>query len=255
MSCTKFFYNNLVKSATLTPSSENALFPVENIQDDRRTKVFRSTANSDDIYFDFGSAEEIDSFMAVGHIINGIGFSSASLELNNVATWTSGAIETIPITIDYVNNLAYGSVDIPVNARYAKLILTSTTGFVEVSKVFIGASTEIGTNDFSFPLKFQNNNLGSAQKNRYGQKFFDIVISQKSFSAGISTMTNEEVEVIYQLAGFCSIDRPFFMRIDGAQVFSDGNRTAGYYYLKDDPVYTYSPGGFWNADLILEEGT
>jgi len=252
--CTKFYWNNLVESAVIDPSTENALFPVENIQDDRRTKVFRSTTNSDHVYLDFGAAEPIDSFVSVGHTVNGFGVSSISVELNNVATWTSGALATITVTIDNVNGVAFGSLVTAVNARYAKIIMTSTLGYCELGKVFIGEMSEIGTNDFSYPIKYQMNNLGSVQKNKLGQKFFDLQQSQKTISASIDAMTNTEVEVIHEMANSVSFDKPFFMRVEGAQIFSDSERVSGYYYLKDDPVFNDNQGGFWSVELAMEEG-
>lgn len=254
--CTKFYFNNLAESAVLNPSSENAQFPAENIQDARRTKVFRSNTNSDHVYFDFGSAEPIDSFVAVGHIIDGFGFVSASLELNNVATWTVGAIATIPVTIDTINDIAHGELVTPVNARYAKLILTSTLGYCEVSKVFIGLKEEIGTtSDFTFPLTFQMDNKAIVQRNRYGQKFVDEIVSSKKFKGDLRTLTNDEVEMVYNLANQNSFTKPFFMRIEAAQVFTDNDRVNGYYYLVDDPSFSYEAGGFWSTSLTLEEGT
>lgn len=252
--CTKFYYNNMADVAVMTPSTENAQFPVENIQDGRRTKVFRSTSNSDYIYLDLGAAEAIDSFVTVGTPLDGFGVSSISVELNNVATWTSGALATISVTIDNLNNIAFGSLVTPVNARYAKIIMTSTLGYCELGKIFLGEMNEIGTNDFAYPLKYQMNNLTSVSKNRGGQKFFDVVPSQKIFSGSIDAMTNTECDVIYDLANYVSFDRPFFFRIEDAQVFSDNNRVSGYYYLKDDPVFNYSAGGFWSVGLNLEEG-
>lgn len=253
--CTKFYYNNLLESAVVNPSTENAHFPASNILDPRRTKVWRSTTNADHVYFDFGAAEPIDSIVMVGHIINGFGFTTASLELNNVATWTSGAIATIPVTIDTINGIANGELVTPVNARYAKLILTSTLGYCEVSKTFIGIKEEIGTaNDFTYPLKIRWDDLASISKNRYGQLFVDEVTMQKSFSGAINTMTNDEVELVYDLFKQNSITRPFFMRIETATIFNDNDRVAGYYYLEKEPEFNYVSGGFWNVGLDLREG-
>lgn len=256
MSCSKFYFNNLALDAILTPETENAQFPVENIKDARRTKVFRSTSNSDFIYFDFGSAEPIDSVFLVGHSIDGVGFTTASLELNNVATWTSGAIATIPITIDTANNLAFGELVASVNARYAKLILTSTLGYCEVSKIFIGVGENLGTeNDFSYPLNVTFANNSTVQKNRYGQRFVDEVNEQKRFKGDLRTMTNAEVEVIHDLARQCSNTKPFFLRISNVNIFNDNDRINGYYYLTSEPQFSYESGGFWSVSLDMEEGT
>lgn len=256
MSCTKFYFNNLTDDAVLTPSTENAQFPAENIQDARRTKVWRSTSNSDHIYFDFGSVEPIDSCFMVGHSLNGLGFTGASLELNNVATWTSGAIATIPLTLDAENNLAFGELVNSVNARYGKLILTSTLGYCEVSKIFVGLGENTGTeNDFSYPLSVTFSNNATIQKNRYGQRFVDEVNEQKRLTGEIKTMTNAEVEVIHDLARQNANTKPFFLRISNVNIFSDSDRMSGYYYLLNEPTFTYESGGFWSVQLNMEEGT
>lgn len=256
MSCTKFYFNNLALDAVLTPETENAQFPAENIQDARRTKIFRSTTNSDHIYFDFGSAEPVDSCFLVGHTLDGLGFTTATLELNNVATWTSGAIATITLTLDTANNLAFGELVASVNARYAKLILNSTLGYCEVSKIFIGVGENLGTeNDFSYPLNVTFANNSTIQKNRYGQRFVDEINEQKKFSGDLKTMTNAEVEVIHDLARQNSNTKPFFLRISNVNVFTDNDRVNGYYYLTSEPQFTYESGGFWNVSLAMEEGT
>ncbi len=256
MSCTKFYYNNLALDASLSASSENAQFPLENIQDPRRTRVFRSGDNADHIYFDFGSAEPIDSIFLVGHQLSGLGFTTASLELNSVASWSSGAPATIAITVDAANNMAFGSINSPETYRYAKLILTSTLGYCEVGKIFIGEGTDLGTeNDFTFPLDIAFNNNSTIQKNRYGQKFIDELNEQKRFGGELQMMTNEEVEIIYQMARQCSTTKPFFMRISNVNMFSDNDRASGYYYLVNEPVFLYQKGGYWNTKLVLEEGT
>lgn len=255
MGCTKFYYNNLVLDAVLNPSTENAQFPVENLQHAFRTKVYRSTTNSDHIYFDFGAAEPIDSFVAVPHIIDGFGFTTASLELNNVATWVGSPLATIPITIDTVNGIASGSIGTPVNARYAKLILTSTLGYCEVSKIFIGEVSEIGSeNDFQYPLDFDQDDFSNITRNRYRQKFIDTLPTQKKFKGSINTMTNDEVELVRDLNVVCSKRKPFFIRFENVNIFNEPNIINGYYYLVDNPSFKYVAGGFWDATLALEEG-
>ncbi len=256
MSCTKFYFNNLALDAVLTPETENAQFPAENIQDARRTKVFRSTSNADYIYFDFGSAESIDSVFLCGHILDGLGFTTASLELNSVATWVGAAPSTIAITVDAENNLAFGELGTPVSYRYAKLILTSTLGYCEVSKIFIGLGENLGTeNDFSYPLGITFANNSTIQKNRYGQRFVDEINEQKTFRGDLRSMTNAECEVIHDLARQCSNTKPFFMRISNVNIFTDNDRVNGYYYLTQEPQFSYESGGFWSVSLAMEEGT
>lgn len=254
--CTKWYYNNLATSANLSPSSENALYPAENIQDTRRTRVWRSTTNTDHIYFDFGSAENLDSIVLVDSLFNGFGFTTASLELNSVATWTSGAPVTISITIDNTNGIAFGKHSSTVNYRYAKLILTSTLGYCEVSKVFIGVEREVSAQvDFSYPLKYSNQDKSIVAKNRYNQIFVDSIYRFKQISGQINTMTNSEVDVLIELDNLCSTTKPFFVRFDQAAVnlMTDNDVMAGYYRLTKELEFSLSSGNYWNTSIDMEE--
>jgi len=254
--CTKWYYNNLAIDANLSPSTENALYPAENIQDTRRTRVWRSTTNADEIYFDFGAAEDIDSIVMVDSLFNGFGFTTASLELNSVATWVMGAPVTIAITIDNTNGIAFGKHSSVVSYRYAKLILTSTLGYCELSKIFLGVEQEVSAQvDFTYPLKFGYDDKAVVSKNRYNQLFVDEVYRFKNLSGTINTMTNAEVEVLMELDNLCSITKPFFVRFDQAAVnlLTDNDELAGYYRLTKEPEFTLTSGNYWNTSLDMEE--
>lgn len=254
--CTKWYFNNLALDANLSPSTENALFVAENIQDTRRTRVWRSNTNADHIYFDFGAAENIDSIVMVDSLFNGFGFTTASLELNSVATWTMGAPVTIAVTIDTDNGIAFGKNSSVVSYRYAKLILTSTLGYCEVSKIFLGVEQEVSAQvDFTYPLKFGYEDKATVSKNRYNQLFVDEVKRFKSISGSINTMTNAEVDVLMQLDELCSVTKPFFVRFDQAAVnlLNDNDKLSGYYRLSKEPEFTLSSGNYWNTSLDLEE--
>lgn len=255
--CTRWYFNNLAEDATLSPSTENALFPATNIQDPRRTKVFRSLSNSSHVYFDFGAAEEIDSIVLVDHLLNGFGFTAATLELNSVPTWTSGAPVSIAVEIDQENGIAFGKHTSIVNYRYAKLLLTSSLGYCEVSKVFIGKEEVISSQvDFSYPLNFSRRNSSTIAKNRYNQAFVDVLPSFRQISGSIMTMTKDEVDVLLELDKICSIDRPFFIRFDEdeATLLNDNDVMAGYFRLSDELRFQLVAGGYWNcAGVSMEE--
>jgi len=254
--CTKWYFNNLAIDANLSPSSEKALYPAENIQDTRRTRVWRSTTNTDHIYFDFGSAEDLDSIVLVDSLFNGFGFTTASLELNSVATWTMGAPVTIAITIDTNNGIAYGKHSSVVSYRYAKLKLTSTLGYCEVAKVFLGVEQEVSAQvDFSYPLKFGHDDKAVIAKNRYNQIFVDEVKRFKNISGNINTMTKDEVDVMLDLDSQCSITKPFFVRFEQteANLLNDNDQMSGYYRLTKELGFDLTSGGYWNCSVDMEE--
>lgn len=254
--CTKWYFDNLVLDANVSPSTENAQFPASNIADPRRTKVFRSLADTAHVYFDFGAAEEIDSVILVDHTLHGFGIATASLELNTVASWSSGAPVTIPITVDDANGIAFGKHSSVVNYRYAKLILTSDLDYCELSKVFIGKERVISAvTDFDYPLGFKRNSAGTKTKNRYNQTFVDEVATFRSITGALKVMTNDEMDVISELDKICSNVRPFFLRFDSGEVelLNDNDEMSGYFMLANEISFQKIRGNYWETGQMTFE--
>jgi hypothetical protein len=249
----RFYVNNFVKSATITPSEVNAQFPSSNLQDDRRTKVYRSTTASCDIVFDFGSAKDINSVAIVDSGISSFGFTSATIELNSTNTWTSPAVSQV-LTIDAEAgwvNYNWSSLQ---NYRYARLVLTNATSPVELSKLFIGKDTYLESVCFSYPLNFRYNNRAIKTQNRYGQKFFDEINTQKELGGSIPSMNKTELDTLLEMIDYASFTKPIWLNFNATNMMNDANRISGYYYLDDDPVLTLQAGNFWNVNLSLTEG-
>jgi hypothetical protein len=252
----KFFYENLVEQATLTASSENAQYPLSNILDDRRTKVFRSTSNDTNVVFDFGTARPVDMIMLVDSGLRGFGFLTATLEFNNSDLWTTPAY-SIALTIDSTYGFAFAEMASTQSFRYARLVLTNTAGYCELSNLFLGQALDIGDMAFSYPIRFAQENNASITKNRFGQRFIDEVNSYKTLSGQLQTLNKSEVEALFEMAEYVSITRPIWVYFPEAlsNVSENNNRLSGYYYLKADPDLSLVAGNFWNTALTLEEGT
>jgi hypothetical protein len=250
----KLYTDNLVKQATLTASSENAQFPLSNLKDDRRSKVFQSTTTACNIVFDFGDIREIDSVCIVESGFDPIGFTSATIELNSVNSWVSPPVSQV-LTIDPVNgwvNYDWASVQ---NYRFARISFVNTPNPIEVSKVFIGKRTELDQICFSYPINYKQNNNASVTRNRLGQKFIDEVNTQKEFSGSINTMTKDEVDQIFEVVDYASFTKPIWVNFNGSYVLNDENKISGYYYLNDDPTFTLQSGNYWSVGLSFTEGT
>ena len=129
---------NLVDQATLTASSANALFPVSNLQDPRRSKVFRSTSNSANIVVDMQETSAINTIFVVADKRSGFGITSISVEFNATNTWGSPAY-SIAVPFSTIHNLGFVEFPSTVNYRFARIVMTSTLGYCEISKIFIGS--------------------------------------------------------------------------------------------------------------------
>jgi len=249
----KFYVNNLVKSATITPSEVNAQFPVSNLIDDRRTKIYRSLTGSCSIVFDFGSAQPINSIAIVNSKIAGFGFTSATIELNATDSWTSPAVSQA-LTIDSENGWVNYNWLTDQTYQYARLVLDNGSNAVELSKLFIGKSTYLEGVCFSYPINFRSNNRAITTQNRYGQKYFDEINTQKELSGSIPLMNKNEIDTLLEVIDYASFTKPIWLNFDASNFLNDENKISGYYYLSDDPQLNLQAGNFWNVSLSLVEG-
>ena len=131
----EIYHDNLIDQSTITASSENLLFPLSNIKDPRRSKVYRSTLNSANIVIDFNETSEVDSFVIVADKRNGFGFSAISLEFNATDEWTSPAA-TESITFSTQFGIGINEFTTTHSYRFCRIVLTSSLGYCELSKVF-----------------------------------------------------------------------------------------------------------------------
>jgi len=249
---TKFFALNQVESAIITPSTVNAQFPASNLKDPRRTKVFRTTAGSGFVVFDFGESVDIDSFLICDNGREGFNLSSLTFKVNNVNSWVTPMF-TSPVVLDYVFGLGKVQTPTVLSARYVRLDFTSPEDFCEISNVFIGKMSEILT-DVTYPIDFKQNNLAVVAKNRLGQRFVDEIATAKEVGVSLAFLTKDEMDAVFEVLDYCSNTRPLWLIFDSTEITNNNNRIGGYFYLKDDPQLQYVAGNFWNLSLDLEEG-
>jgi hypothetical protein len=248
----RFYALNQVYESIMTASSENAQFPVDNIKEDRRTKVFRTTSSSGDIVMDFGGSVDIDSFMVVPHSSDGFGISTLTLELNATNDWVSPAVSQV-ITLDTTFNVGSFEWSTIQSYRFARLVFTSTLTYCEIANIFIGKRVEFQDNDITYPISYKQVTRRNESENRYGQKFIDEINTQKVFSGSINTMTLAEIDQLLEMLDFNAITRPVFVAFESSSILNDVDRLNGMYYLAADPQLEFDQGNYWNISLSFEE--
>jgi hypothetical protein len=251
----KYYGLNQVHAATITASTESAQFPLTNLQDDRRTKVYRSTSNSDTMVIDFGQAVDIDAFCIVDNPMLGFALSTLTVELNATNSWGSPAVSQA-ITLDQTYGWGAYEWATTQNYRFARLVMTSTTGYCEISKIYLGPKSAPGALDFTYPLTFEQKTNCTISENRYGQKFVDDINTQKIVGGEIQHLYKDELDSLLELFDYTSVTRPMFITFDATAMFeTNNNRINGYYYLNKSPQYSYQTGNMWSLKLTFEEGT
>lgn len=251
----KFFSNNKSLNATKTASTANAQYPITNLDSDFRTKVWRSTSNADNIIFDLGSAENVDSVVIVDNWQNGFGFTACTVEGNATDSWGAPSFSTT-LTIDTEFGFALKEFASTQSYRYWRLVFTSTLGYVEVANVFIGTKTEVTTNGIDYSWSFKDNDNKKVDTNRYGQEFIDDINSRKELSNLAYKVANTtELNTLFTVFDEVRTVKPFFLSIgDGTQtILDDDDRARGFYKLSSYPTITNTTSGFYSITMNMRE--
>lgn len=252
MSCLKFFSGNLIDQATLYPSSENANFPASNLLDPRRSKVYRSTSSTTSIILDFQETSEVDSIFIVDEPRNGFGISTLGFELNATANFTSPAYSD-SITFSPIHGAGY-KVFTQQDYRFCKLSLTSSLGYCELSKLFIGKHIDLGRGP-NFNWTYQDKDLSIVKENRYGQRFVDVIQRQKALSIQLNLLDKTQLDQIFDLYDSKSTIKPFFVVIGDDNMVSDHRRFSGMVYLNAMPTIINTSFGRYSISMQMEEAT
>lgn len=248
----KFYATNLIDQAVISASSENLLFPKSNIQHDHRTKVFRSNGNSDSIVFDLGETSAIDSILIVPSPRYGFGFITATLELNGTDSWITPAFSQA-LTINHTHGIAYADFVIQ-NYRFARLVLTSTAGYCEVSNVFLGKKIEFESGSgIELGWTFQDDELSITKKNQYGQRFIDVKTRQRKFSWSLKALNPDELDQVFEIYDLCGETRPFYFRMGDANMINDPDRLSGMYFLTNIPTIRNPSFALYELPMSVEE--
>lgn len=254
MSCFNIFTKNLVDQSVLTPSSENALFPVENIQDYRRTKVFRSTSSSANIIFDFGETSDIDSIFILAEKRNGFGFDSVTVEFNGTSNFTSPAA-SYAMTFSDEHSLGHLELPAKISYRFARIVVTSSLlSYCEISKVYFGTKAET-TASIKFGWNLKDEELSLKSKNRYGQVFADVITRQKKINFAFSYVNKDDLAILNTILDDCGETKPVWIKIGDSSMSDDYRRTSGAFNLSDIPQITNSHFNKYNLSFALEEIT
>lgn len=248
----EIYSDNLIYQSKITASSENAFFPIKNILDPRRSKVFRSTSPTTQIIFDFNETSEIDSFMIVDDKINGFGVHTIKLEFNGTNEWSSPAAEEV-IEFSPTHGIGFKEFN-KKEYRFCRMVLTSTLPYCEVSKVFIGKKMNLNRS-INFNWTIKDNELSNKQTNRYGQIFVDVILRQKTINCALSLLDKEQLDKINVWLDTYGESRPFFIRLGCNNMVVDNRRFSGMVYLSDVPTISNPFFNRYNLSMTLIEAT
>lgn len=250
-----FLSNNLVDSAviSLTTGTENAQFPLSNLQNAATAVKFRSQENDVVILFDLQQTRQIDAIALHGDTNADLGMTTASIK-TSLTTDFSGSV-AVPISLSAGHLMGYEYIT-PVNHRYVELTLSGTGSYVELSNIFIGARTEIEQNNLSissFRYGYRDNSTTSA--NKYDQLFVDKRNSTKFVGGTLEFCTKTEQQTLDEMFRRHQRSEPLWMIVDkeGAGMNEGAYKLTVYGYLQDVPQWSAAGGQHYSSNVRVNQ--
>lgn len=246
-----FYANNLTDQAIIASSSENALFPLTNVRDPRRTKVFRSTSNDTSIVFDLIESSDIDSFVFVSNPNLGFGFSTITIEANGTDEWSSPEF-TSTMTFSTKHGIGIKELTDKITYRFVRFVFTSTLGYVEVANLFIGMKTK-PNRGINYGWTYRDEDLSIVKENSFGQRFVDTIGRQRQFAGSINNLDKTNLEMFYDVYDGKGRTHPFFVKIGSSDIMLEVERYSAMVYFTSMPVITNRFFNNYQLSLQLEE--
>ena len=253
-----FLTDNKAVGATYTvlgSTTENAQFPLTNIDKVFTTKVFRSNEASAVIQVAFDSSQSIDTFAIVGNNLTGLGIDSCTVEGSPTTSFPGTNIETVDLSADY--SIGFKFLDNPGSFRYWKITLTGTS-YCEVSNIYLGARTVVANNHFdlgSFAYSIQDN--FKAKSNNYGQLFIDQYNSVNMLSGSVKYANTTELEQINNIYAEVGNTTPIWFIFDSEGNLSTDTSSkflfSGYFYLNGKLQWKSSAPALFDTKISFIE--
>ena len=130
-------YDNLIDDYTLTPSSEDGSYPVENIQDTRLSRVFRTDSEVSDVTIDIdlGSAQGITCCAILAHNIT----SGATIKIQ--ADDNAGFSSPAELSLTHAAGIIVHFFSSTPSYRYWRFYIdddSNSDGYIELGRLFLG---------------------------------------------------------------------------------------------------------------------
>lgn len=254
MSKIMFLDKNLMLNSNLSilSGTEDAQFPLSNVKHVFTTKVFRSQSNSVSILIDLKTIQACDIVAIKGSSVDGIGFTSATIEGSPTLVFAGTPIN---IDISSIHNFAFKEFE-STPCRYWKLTLNGGD-YVELSNLFLGSKTQMMDNSLSIGFSYTRNTNNKVVKNAYGQRFTDTYNTVDVLTGEIKLVNDVEFDQLNELHINKGENEPLWFLLDskGDLGISESEFLfSGYFYMKDFVWKNIAPG-LYDVNLSLEEAT
>lgn len=237
-----YLYENLIETASITSSTEDAAYPLENLYHPWLAKAFKFTVTTGGwIEFDFGSPQSFDTVCIHGHNLN----SAATIAI------TAGAAPAPAGSIGAPSWAKYNIWD-DVGAqtyRYLRVtIVDSNSVATRIGGIRIGTRVEL-----SRPRRLGETPWSRDQKNLTGETYRGVISAYKRYA-------REKRRWLFQMLGQSQLDalRTLHELVDGNLVpftmIEDTERAEALFGRKEetfDPQEEIEPSVYGGAEIYL----
>lgn len=241
----RIIWNNLADTGTLTALSEDSSFPKENVQNEFKTKTWRSTGITDEwLKWDLGSSQNVTCVAVVNHNFDAGG--TYVFEGNDTDDWASPAVsETLTyddgIVLKYFTGGSY---------RYWRLKMTNTSGtYVSVGRVMFGPYTEPSQN-YSASWRQRDVDWSAFSRSMGGQAHMDKRETYKSLTLNFEAAPLTDKQLIETMFDTVGISHRVVISLDPTNYLNDRS-----YYgrFPESPVFSHTISEQYDYSLTFEE--
>lgn len=228
--CRIIDYNYVVQSTVdLTASTASSSFPVSNLKSLHRTKVWRSTNNTNQtVVIDLKTSEEIDSVVVLFHPLDGNKLTPdavISMQGNATNEWSSPAV-SVTLTLDEDFEVASYFWSTANEYRYWRLKVTDPTNesdYIEIGKVILGKATQLSQCP-EIGFSYMNDDLSSVSRTEYNQVYSDVKPNVRSFEFNYNILTYADFETLQDIYDRVGSTVPVLLSLDTGEALFDKDR-------------------------------
>jgi hypothetical protein len=205
------YIDDVTSATSLTALTENTYYPITNVQNQRLTKVYKSTAcTAQTVTINLGSAHAITTAAILGHNISSA--ATVTISANSSDSWPGATSQTITYNVGMM--LAYFT---SVSYQYWQFSIddgTNTDGHIEIGRLWLGDYITVDPSSL-LSFKVTKHRSDNVFHGRGRQKFASIGTGWREFAFDFplsdETML-DKIGAMYDAVGnhssfiFCNFD-------------------------------------------------
>jgi len=247
-------------NVALTASTSDASFPVSNLSNPLRSKVWRSTAaTSQFVLIDLKTTEEIDSFVMMFPFEETIAISSTAtvkLQANATSDFSGSPAVDVTLTLDEKFNMYTHFFTSDQSFRYWRVSIDDTasaTGFVEIGMIYLTKAITL-TQSPDIGFSYRLNDTSKQRTTEFNQTYVDVRPLVKEFEFLHSNLSEADFETLQDFYNEVGNTIPIVVSVDSDEsLFNDKERFIIYGYMGAGQESKHLQVDFFTTPLRVTE--